>query len=326
MKREIHVRSLTVLAVALVFVTACGGSPPTDQPGIAESVNQPIELPDTLVTAQWLAENLDEPDLVVLDCNVRVEMDEETGLRVVNGRADYDAGHIPGAGFADLMGELADSESEFKYALPTPEAFAAAMGALGVGDDSRVVLYDARGLGWSARVWWMLRWIGFDRAALLDGGLESWKAAGLPLSTEPADRPAGRLTLDHRPELIADRDEVLAAANEGGVCLVDAMPEAHFRGEMAMYARPGHIPGAVNIPSMTLLDETGHYRPSDELVALHDCDPAVRAITYCGGGIAASANAFVMTRLGYGDVAVYTASLQEWAADPANPMVTEAAP
>jgi len=304
-------RRLLVLAAALALTTGCTSSTPK------------TATIDTLVTAGWLSEHLDDPDLVVLDCTVRVEMDEGGGFQILSGRADYDGGHIPSAGFADLMGDLSDGESPLQFAIPTPEQFSAAMGALGVGDDSRVVLYDRMRSAWAARVWWMLRWVGFDRAAVLDGGLAAWTAEDRPLSTEPANRPARQLTVSVRPRLIADRDEVLAAIDDGGVWLVDAMPPPHYRGEMALYDRPGHIPGASNIPASSLLDETGRYRPRDELAAMHDRDRDARVITYCGGGISASSNAFVMTRLGFTDVAVYAASLQEWAADPGNPMVVD---
>jgi thiosulfate/3-mercaptopyruvate sulfurtransferase len=218
------------------------------------------------------------------------------------------------------MGELSDGDSPLQFAVPTPEQFVAAMGALGVGDDTRVVLYDAGGSAWAARVWWMLRWVGFDRAALLDGGLTSWTAADRPLSTEPTNRPARNLSINLRPELIVDRDEVLAAIDDDTVSIIDSLPAAHYRGEMQMYDRPGHIPSASNIPVFSMLDDTGRYRPTGELEAIFEGDRDGRAITYCGGGIAASSNAFVMTRLGFKDVAVYTASLQEWAADPANPL------
>jgi len=292
--------------------------------GCADSVPEPevtVDLSmDTLVSTEWLSEHLDDPDLVVLDCSVKIVQDETNGFMPESGRANYEAGHIPSAGFADLMGDLSDGESPLGFAVPTPEKFAAAMGALGVGDDSRVVLYDASNSAWAARVWWMLRWVGFDRAALLDGGLTAWTAEERPLSTEPAHRSAKALTSAPRPELIADRDEVLAAIDDDSVWIIDALPEESFRGEMVMYARPGHITSASNIPIFSLFDETGRYRSLDELAALHDGDRMARAITYCGGGIAASSNAFVMTRLGYTDVAVYAASLQEWAADPANPM------
>jgi thiosulfate/3-mercaptopyruvate sulfurtransferase len=311
---------LFILIAFLALQVACASSTSQPSPSVELTTDQPTPPTDTLVTTEWLSEHLDDPDLVVLDCTVRVVPDEAGGFRKVSGRAGYETGHIPSAGFADLTADLADGNSPLGFALPTPEQFCAAMGVLGVGDDSRVVLYDANHSVWAARVWWMLRWVGFDRAALLDGGLGAWTAEGRSLSSEPAKRPAKHLTPAPRPELIADRDEVLASIGNSAVCLVDALPEAHYRGEMAMYGRPGHIPGASNVPAFALLDESGRYRPHDELAALNHCDRDARAITYCGGGIAASSNAFIMTRLGFADVAVYMASLEEWAADPANPM------
>ena len=300
-----------------MLMTACSSS---DEPA---SVGSDVDTKmDSLVTAEWLSEHLDDPDLVVLDCTVLVEMGENGGYRIVSGKANYEGGHIPTAGFADLMGDLSDGDSPFQFAVPTPEQFVAAISALGVGDDTRVVLYDSYNSAWAARVWWMLRWVGFDRTALLDGGLNAWTAEGRPLSTEPANRPAGKLTLALRPELIVDRDEVFASIDNDAVNTIDALSEAQYRGEISMYGRPGHIPGASNVPSSSLLDDTGLYRPHDELSTLFDSDRNTRTITYCGGGIAASSDAFIMTRLGFKDVAVYTASLQEWAPDPANPLQT----
>ena len=160
-----------VIAVPAAHASGGAGAADTDRPM------------GTLVTTAWLSEHLGEPDLVVLDCSVRVEMGEDGEFSQTSGRADYEAGHIPTAGFADLTGALADTDSPFDFSLPTPEAFAAAMGALGVGDDTRVVLYDSSMSVWAARVWWMLRWIGFDRAAVLDGGLNAWTAEGRELSS-----------------------------------------------------------------------------------------------------------------------------------------------
>jgi thiosulfate/3-mercaptopyruvate sulfurtransferase len=307
------------LFVVLVVIVAC--SPSENHAGVAADTSM-----DSLVTAEWLNEHLNDPDLVVLDCSVLVQPTGNGGFDSVSGRPQYDKGHIPTAGFADLKGELSDIESPFGFAVPTPEQFAAAMSALGVGDDSRVVLYDASGSVWAARVWWMLRWIGFDKVALLDGGLAAWTAQGLPLSTEPVSRSVGTLTIALRPELIVGKDEVLAAISDDTVSIIDALPEAQYRGEMSMYARPGHITSATNVPVLSLINETGRYRPTQELEKLFTGDRDSRTITYCGGGIAASANAFVMTRLGYKDVAVYAASLQEWAADESLPMEVAAAP
>jgi len=305
------------LALIVLLLAAPSGVIPNAQ---ADSNAGAANEMDTLVSAEWLHQHLDEPDLVVLDCTVMVGVDEQGDLRTSSGRANYEAGHIPGAGFADLMGELSDMESPLEFTLPTPEELVAAMSALGISDNSRVVLYSANYPAWAARVWWMLRWIGFERAALLDGGLAAWTAAGYPLSTEPPRRTAGKLSLILRPELIADRDEVFESLEDQDVRLIDSMSEAHFRGEIAMYDRPGHIPGASNIPTTLLMDETGRFRPQDELEMLFDGDANDRTITYCGGGVAASANAFVLHRLGFTNVAVYAGSLDEWAADPANPM------
>ena len=275
---------------------------------------------DTLVTTEWLSQHLDDPDLVLLDCTVCTMPEEGGGFHNVSGRPDYDLGHIPTAGFADLMDGLSDGNNPIEFAVPSPEQFCSAMGALGVGDDTRVVLYDTNYSAWAARVWWMLRWVGFDQAALLNGGMGAWAAEGRPLSTEPVTRTSKQFTPKPRPELIADRDEVLASIDDDGVSLIDTMPPEFYRGEMTLYERPGHIPGASNTNGLDLLDETGRIRPDDELTAMIDGDRSARTITYCGGGIMASLNAFVMARLGFTDIAVYTASLQEWAADPANPM------
>jgi len=275
---------------------------------------------ESLVTAEWLSRHLDDPDLVVLDCSVVTVPHADGGLHNVSGRPDYELGHIPNAGFADLKGDLCDRNSSIEFAMPSPEQFCAAMGALGVGDDSRVVLYDTSYSAWAARVWWMLRWVGFDRAALLNGGLIAWTGEGRPLATGPVHRPAKRLTAALRPDLIADRNEVLASIDDDAVRLIDTMPPEFYRGDATLYARPGHIPGAVSHSGMDLLDPSGRIRPDEDLAKRITGDRNTRTITYCGGGIVASLSAFAMTRLGYKNVAVYTASLQEWAADPANPM------
>ena len=302
-------KSLIRKSLPAVVLLAFVGSP-----AIAQS-----EM-DSLVDVAWLKAHLGDPDLVVIDASVTIELDEETGYRIVNGRPAFEAGHIPGAAFADLQGELSDSDSDFQFAVPSPDQFAKAMGALGVGDDTRVVIYDTSNSAWAARVWWMLRWIGFDNAALLDGGLHAWKAEGGELESGPGNPEARTLSVNLRPELIVESDEVLAAVGNDDINIVDSLPEAQYRGDMQMYARPGHIPGASNVPSSSALGEDGRFRSDEELAQLFDGDKEGRAITYCGGGIAASSNAFVMHRLGYKDVAVYTASLQEWASDPEKPL------
>ena len=305
---------ITVLFI-LALLSACANLQDSAE---SESLAIPI---DSLVSTQWLSEHINDPDVVVLDANVVVEMDEN-GVRSLSGRSVYEQGHIPTAGFADLKGELRDGNSNLEFALPAPEQFVAAMSALGVDDNSRVVLYDAYGSGWAARVWWMLRWVGFDNAAILDGGLGAWTAEGRELSTDAATEATGNLSLNLRPEIFTDRDEVFAAINNDAVTLVDAMPEPHYQGGMQMYARPGHVPGAINIPAFSLLDADGRYKSSEELDMSIEAERDKRTITYCGGGISASNDAFILHRLGFTNVAVYSPSLQEWAADEKNPMAT----
>lgn len=304
------------LLASLLLFSACNG---TDE---ATAVNDSVPPMDSLVSVEWLAEHLNDPDLVVLDTTVLIESDGEGGMRPVSGRSNYAVGHIPGAGFADLMGDLSDSEKDIGFAVPAPEEFAAAMARLGVGDDKRVVLYSSNNPSWAARVWWMLRWIGFDNAALLDGGLTAWTDSGRELSTDTPMVAAGELTVRLRPELIVNQDQVRAAIGDADVTIIDALPAAHYRGDFEMYARPGHISGAINVPASALHNDDGGFRPLDEVRTLFDSDPNDKTITYCGGGISASSDAFVLTRLGYENVAVYTASLQEWTKDPENPMET----
>lgn len=213
---------------------------------------------DALVDVDWLADHLGDDDLVILDCSVEFVTDDR-GMRPVSGRDAYEASHIPGASFADLIADLSDTDREIGFAVPSPEAFCEAMGRLGVGDSSRVVLYDSSISAWAARVWWMLRWVGFDRAAVLDGGFGAWTSAGHPAAAgraEPPARPA-TLTPSVRPGLIADRHDVLAAIDDDGVTIVDTLGPENYSGERPMYGRPGHIPGAINVFCMDLRDESG---------------------------------------------------------------------
>jgi thiosulfate/3-mercaptopyruvate sulfurtransferase len=281
-----------------------------------------------LVSAGWLAERLGEPGLVVLDTTVHLDapaaLDRPYDVR--SGRADFDLAHVPGARFADIPGELSDPAAPYPFTLPSPERFAAAIARLGVGDDTLVVTYDDDGGMWAARLWWMLRVFGHDRAAVLDGGRGAWRAAGGALTDEPMAAPAvTAFTHRFRPELVAGRDEVEAALEDPAVLLVNALaPEAH-RGETNRYGRPGRIPGSANVSARSLLAGDGRFRSEPELREAFDAAGALaapRVITYCGGGISATNDALALALLGRGDVAVYDGSLREWAGDPELPLET----
>ncbi len=265
MNTQRPLRLRAILAFTFIGTAACMSSSILGSTGTPSAPVTPI---DSLVDTQWLSEHLGEPDLVLLDCSVIIESDGEDGFRPASGRSAYETGHLPTAGFADLFGDLSDSDSPYGFAVPSHEQFVSAMEALGVGDNSRVVLYDNSNSAWAARVWWMLRWAGFDNAAILDGGQSAWMAESLPLSRKPVLRPAGQLSTLPRPELIVDRDAVLNVVETGSATLIDSLPEPQYSGKMSMYDRPGHITGAINVSVNSLRDESGYFKSADDLAAL----------------------------------------------------------
>ena len=312
---KIQPKSYTLVSLIMLLIVSTGCM---EQSSKIEAVPKM----DALVSAKWLIENLDNTDLVVLDSTVVTSMNDKGKFSNVSGRADYDAGHIPSAVFADLQGNLSDPESAFEFAMPSAEQFAQVMGDLGVGSDSRVVIYSAKNEVWAARLWWMLRWAGFDQVAILDGGLKAWTDAGGALSTGKSPRAAKKFIFNLREGVIANLDEVFSAITNEQVTIADALPEAHYTGKFSLYSRPGHIQSAVSMPSSNY-SESGFYLTNDELDLLFDEERSNRVITYCGGGIAASSLAFNLVRAGYTDVAIYAGSLEEWTANAENPMSVE---
>jgi thiosulfate/3-mercaptopyruvate sulfurtransferase len=284
------------------------------------------EHPEYLVETAWLADNLDDPTLRVLECTAILHPMPDGGYRAESGRATWAAGHIPRSGFADLTGELSDSTSSLRFMMPPAEQFAAVMGKLGVGDGTRVVLYDRAVNMWAARVWWMLRAVGFDNAAILNGGWRKWTLEGRPVSTEPCRYPPAKLVARPRPQLFADKSSVLAGVGDTATCILNALTEEQHRGSGGVhYGRPGRIAGSANVAARSLVDSAHAYLPLAELRKRFADSGALasgRVITYCGGGIAASSDAFVLAMLGHDNVAVYDASLSEWAADRSLPMET----
>ncbi len=280
-----------------------------------------------LIDAPSLHRELDDPRLRVIDSTVFLRREVADGpYTVESGRRGYDEAHIPGAVFADIPGELSDAESPFPFTLPRPQAFARAMGELGVGPETRVVAYAQESPMWATRLWWLLRYFGFEDARVLDGGLRSWRSAGYPVSSaSPAVEPA-RFVARPRRELLATKDDVIRAVGGEPACLVNALTPRSFRGEgPGAYSRPGRIPGSVSAPAQNLVDpDSGLFRPrhelADELSGLLAGDREAPVIAYCGGGISATVDVFALSLLGLDDVRLYDGSLTEWSADPNLPL------
>lgn len=274
---------------------------------------------DSLVSHTWLSAHLDDTDLVVIDCTNFAHWSESDGkYRTTSGRDHWIDEHIKGSRHADFtMPGFTGDTTHFRNTLPDPRAFAGAMANLGVHDGARVVLYDDAASLWATRVWWMLRWIGFDNAAVLDGGWQNWDAQGGQVSQTPRPYDPAELGHGHRPDLFVTRQDVLAAMSDGSP-LIDALSPEQFSGQQAELGLKGHIPGAINIPGTSLVDKISEcFLPDDDLARLFPQNRSQPCIVYCGSGVAASAVAFVMTRLGYENVAIYMPGLQEWLADPA---------
>jgi thiosulfate/3-mercaptopyruvate sulfurtransferase len=275
-----------------------------------------------------VAARLGDPDLVVLDATVLLDRPPGGGpYTPVPQREVYDNEHIPGAGFADLVDDLADPAAPFPFAIPSPERFAAAVTKLGVGADTKVVAYAQDSPMWATRLWWLLTYFGHEHVDVLDGGLPAWRAAGLPLTSEPTPSrpaPASPFAPRPRPELLATRADVERLVEQGDgapACLVNALSPQVFRGEgPSSYARPGRIPTSVNTPWSSLIDpQTNRFRdPATLAAALPPTDRPV--VAYCGGGISATIDIFALSLLGRHDVQLYDGSLTEWTADPSLPV------
>jgi thiosulfate/3-mercaptopyruvate sulfurtransferase len=283
-------------------------------------------MPKPLVSTEWLAAHLDDPDLRILDCTIVQKQTPDGSYAFGPGAEAYEESHIPGAVFVNVMQELRDPDNPLPLMMPQPAHFAETMSRIGVGEGTKVVIYDRGNHNWAARVWWSLRVMGFDDASVLDGGWQKWTAEGHPVSSEATSYPRGDFRPAHRPALMVAKDEVLAAIGDDEVLIIHALSPAEFTGDVVRLPRPGRITGSVNVASDSLVDkERFAYLPLRELKARFDAQGAGQAgriITYCGGGVAACSDALALTALGFENVAVYDGSLTEWTADPDAPMET----
>ena len=284
-----------------------------------------MDMPGNLVGTEWLAAQLGASDLRVLDATVFLHMNPEgQGYTPESGRARFDAAHVPGAQFVDLIDAFSDPATDVRFMMPPAARFCELAGALGVGDDTRVVVYSSGSPMWATRLWWMFRSVGFDRCAVLDGGFAKWVKEGRATSSEPTVPVPARLTPRPRPALWAGKEDVLRAMGDPAVCTINALSPAVYTGERNTYGRAGHIPGSVNVFYDTLLNpEDGTFLPPDRLRPLFDAVGAFerpRVICYCGGGISATMDALALLQAGHRDIAVYDGSMWEWVSDPALPL------
>lgn len=274
---------------------------------------------DSLVSTQWLADHLDDPDLRVLDASWFLPADGRDGA------AEFAQAHIPGAAFFDISA-IADRASPLPTMLPPPAQFAAQVGALGIGDGDRIVIYDNSPHHTSARAWWMFRAFGIP-AAILDGGLGTWRAERRALTDRVATHPPASLTVGE-PKLVCDLDRMRAILATGSAQVIDARSAARFAGtqpEPRPGLTPGHIPGSINLPSSTFFHADGTWLGLAELrdlFAAAGVDRDRPVTTTCGSGITAAIPLFALHLLGR-EAALYDGSWTQWGADPTTPKASK---
>jgi thiosulfate/3-mercaptopyruvate sulfurtransferase len=276
---------------------------------------------EPLVTTDWLAVHLSDPDIRVVDGTWHMPQTKR------DARAEFEAAHIPGAVFFDIDA-IADRTTTLPHMLPSAEDFGAAVGALGIGNGHRVVVYDVRGVVSAARLWWTFRTFGHDAVSVLDGGLRKWRAEGRPVESGGTGPSRRAFTARLRPELVRDVEAMRANVAGRTAQVLDARSAGRFAGtepEPRAGLRGGHIPGSLNLPYETLYRADGTLKPPAELraaITAAGVDLGRPVVTSCGSGVTASVLALALYLVGRPDAAVYDGSWSEWGARSDTPVET----
>lgn len=276
-------------------------------------------LPGTLVSKEWLAEHLEAPGLRVVDIRGYVKTEDlgngQQRAEYIGARDEYENEHIPGSVFVDWTTDITDPDDPIKAQLAPAPRFAEAMSERGIGNDTDVVVVDHTGGHFATRLWWALKHYGHDRVAVLDGGFNGWKAAGLPRTNAETVVPRERFVPEPRLELRVDGEGVRDRIGDEGHLIADARDPGQYTGEVRRGSRGGHVPSAVNIPAKTLVNDDGTWKSDEELAAILRAGGVrddVEVTAYCNGGVTATGILFALDRIGHAAWANYDGSWNEW--------------
>ena len=274
-------------------------------------------LKDDLVSAEWLAEHLD--DVRVVDIRGYVKATDLGGgkqsAEYTGARDEYEAGHIPNSVFVDWTQDIVDPDADVKAQIAPPERFSEQMAALGIGDETEVVVVDHAGGHFATRLWWALRYYGHTNVAILDGGYKRWNTLELPLSTATTIVESSTFTPRIQRELRSEASDVLELIGTGRRQIVDARDAGQFTGAVQRGSRGGHIPGAKHLPVASLIRSDGQWKTRAEIrtVAIDAGVSLEQGVTaYCNGGVTATAALFGLHRAGLDDISNYDGSWNEW--------------
>ncbi len=283
----------------------------------------PYQHPEYLISAAELSNQLDDPNLRIYDATVYLRPSEKGPYRAESGEQNFREGHVPGAMFLDLIEAASDTTTNLGFSLPKPAQLETLFRSLGVDDENQVVLYSTDNMMWATRAWWLLHYCGHRNVRVLNGGFDAWVAHDLDVSDQATTYPDGSFTVDINPDRFVGKDTVFDAIGDDAVCTVNALAPSMHSGESAIsYGRPGHIAGSINVFYDDLLLDW-HFRRSEELVEVLSHKGlllAPKVIAYCGGGIAATIDAFACLLVGQEQVAVYDGSMSEWVKDVSMPL------
>jgi len=287
------------------------------------------KYPEAIVECEWLSDRIKNQNIRVYDCTTYLHYTDDHPSKpydVESGLADYEKDHIPRAAFLDLQDELSDNNSQYRFTLPKFNELAESFKNLGIGDPYHIILYSRNGMQWATRIWWMLRATGFKNVSILNGGFIAWKRLSLATESKPNRFDYADFQVKTASDIFVGKERVIEAIKDDSCLLLNALTENLHIGKNPRYGRPGRIPNSLNVPFHMLIEPSTGKLLSPGRITQIFTDKGITSdfeiLNYCGGGIAATLDAFVLYQIGFQKLQIYDNSMSEWAMDQDLPIET----